>query len=328
MKDAKIVTLSDIARRLNTSVNTVSRALRDCSDIGAETKRRVQKTADEMGYQPNRVASFMRSKISNIIAIFISSLHNPFFSICLNYIFNYLKDRDYYPLIIVNKKGGLLVKDIIDCMQRGTGGILTFIDLERDAVEYCDQNNIPLLLCGLQPQDDRVSAIYSHDESCGKLIARECFSKGCRKPCYINGSKGPLNTKRRYGFECELQTKDISCDNYYFDYTNENASLRDIKKEILQNENDFIFCFNDEIAVSVFRLFEFSGEYVGRIYGVDGIAKYLPYLQRINSVGGNLKEVSERCCHVLLNKMKKGHKRIIREIFPVELIRAEGHSEL
>ena len=60
----KAVTLEDIAERLGTSKNTVSRALRDCTDIGAEMKEKVKQTAAEMGYVPNKIAGFLRLALS------------------------------------------------------------------------------------------------------------------------------------------------------------------------------------------------------------------------------------------------------------------------
>lgn len=47
------VRMKDVARDLNVSVVTVSKALRDQSDISAATKRRVLKRARELNYQPN-----------------------------------------------------------------------------------------------------------------------------------------------------------------------------------------------------------------------------------------------------------------------------------
>ena len=47
--EKKVVTLDDIAERLGTTKNTVSRALRDCDDISAAMKERVRQTAMEMG---------------------------------------------------------------------------------------------------------------------------------------------------------------------------------------------------------------------------------------------------------------------------------------
>lgn len=48
MHSVKVTTLNDIAERLGLSVNTVSRALRDCSDIGDVTKAKVKQAAAEM----------------------------------------------------------------------------------------------------------------------------------------------------------------------------------------------------------------------------------------------------------------------------------------
>ena len=119
MQNVKVTTLSDIAERMGISVNTVSRALRNCSDIGTSTKAAVKKVADEMGYQPNKVASFMRTKKSNIIAVVISSLSNPFFSISLDFVFDYLTKKNNHPLIIVRKEGDLSVEEVVRCMQSG-----------------------------------------------------------------------------------------------------------------------------------------------------------------------------------------------------------------
>ena len=72
------VRLKDIALRLGVSVNTVSHALRDLPDIGADTKERVKKTAFEMGYVANKAASFIRTGKSDVITVSIPSLKIPF----------------------------------------------------------------------------------------------------------------------------------------------------------------------------------------------------------------------------------------------------------
>ena len=102
--EKRIVTLEDIAERLGTSKNTVSRALRDCSDIGAAMKERVKQTAMEMGYVPNRIAGFLRSKRSNIIAVAITSLTNPFFAIYMDHCTDYMGEKGYRPLISIMRE--------------------------------------------------------------------------------------------------------------------------------------------------------------------------------------------------------------------------------
>ena len=57
-------TLQDIADRTGYTVNTVSRALKNKSDISAATREYIRQAADEMGYIRNQMASSLRSGAS------------------------------------------------------------------------------------------------------------------------------------------------------------------------------------------------------------------------------------------------------------------------
>src|SRR4029077_247760 len=62
-------TIGDIARMTGLSKSTVSRALNDSSLISAETKARVQKVAEEQGFEPNAAAQQLSLQRSNVIAL-------------------------------------------------------------------------------------------------------------------------------------------------------------------------------------------------------------------------------------------------------------------
>ncbi len=74
------VTIKDIARELGISPSTVSRALKDHPDISPETKKAVNKLADELHYQPNSIALSLRHRKSNTIGVIIPELVHFFFS--------------------------------------------------------------------------------------------------------------------------------------------------------------------------------------------------------------------------------------------------------
>lgn len=316
--EKRIVTLEDIAERLGTSKNTVSRALRDCSDIGAAMKERVKQTAMEMGYVPNRIAGFLRSKRSNIIAVAITSLTNPFFAICMDHCTDYMGEKGYRPLISI-VRGELDVEDVISCIQNGACGILSFLDVTDEAIDYCEQNKVPLFLCGFKPRCERVCAIYSDAYQCAKLVAQEAVSCGAKRPCYVGCGRGPLSEDRKEGFIATLRSNELSCDIYSFSYYNREQSLEKLKKSIRENENDFIFCFNDEIAASVQGTMESVENFHGEIYGVDRFSEYLPYCRKVKSVGGRLSAIGRRSAQLLIRKIEKYDGKIVREIFPVEL---------
>jgi LacI family transcriptional regulator len=77
-------TIRDVAQRLGLSITTVSRALDGYSDVAEDTRRLVVKTADEMGYVPNRAARQLRRQRTDTIGYIIPSdkpqFADPFFS--------------------------------------------------------------------------------------------------------------------------------------------------------------------------------------------------------------------------------------------------------
>jgi LacI family transcriptional regulator len=73
-------TIHDIARKLNITASTVSRALNDHPRISAETKKAVLRTAQHLNYQPNNVAAALRNGKSNIIGIIVPTIDRTFFS--------------------------------------------------------------------------------------------------------------------------------------------------------------------------------------------------------------------------------------------------------
>lgn len=75
-----MVTTRDIAERLQLAVSTVGRALADDPRISDETKARVRKAAEEMGYVGNRAARMMRGASSNLVGLVIPDIRNSFYA--------------------------------------------------------------------------------------------------------------------------------------------------------------------------------------------------------------------------------------------------------
>jgi len=82
----KRVTLAAVAKETGYTVNTISRALRDCSDIAPATRRHIQDVAGRMGYVRNMAASSLRLGRSNSIAFIAGYVVNPFFGMLFEYV--------------------------------------------------------------------------------------------------------------------------------------------------------------------------------------------------------------------------------------------------
>jgi len=75
-----MVTIKDIAARLNVSASTVGRALADDPRISAGMKKRVAEVAAEIGYVANRAARMMRGASSNLVGLIVPDIRNSFYS--------------------------------------------------------------------------------------------------------------------------------------------------------------------------------------------------------------------------------------------------------
>ena len=71
-----MVSMRDIADRCKVSVATVSKALNHHSDISEETRKRIQKAADEMGYYPNSAARALKTHRSYNIGVLLNDKAN------------------------------------------------------------------------------------------------------------------------------------------------------------------------------------------------------------------------------------------------------------
>src|SRR5690554_8024438 len=106
----KEVTIYDIARDLGISATTVSRALNNHPTVNANTKKKIFKTADEMGYRSNIFASNLRSKRTNNIGVIVHRLNSPFQSSAIAGMEKVANEAGY--IIVISKSLESRKKDI------------------------------------------------------------------------------------------------------------------------------------------------------------------------------------------------------------------------
>ena len=75
-----MITLKYLAKQLNVSVSTVSKALSDSDEIGKDTIEKVKKLAKELNYQPNKVALSLKQSQTKTIGVIIPNILNRFFA--------------------------------------------------------------------------------------------------------------------------------------------------------------------------------------------------------------------------------------------------------
>ena len=115
-----MITLKELARLLNVSVSTVSKALSDSPEIGEATKKRVIELANELNYKPNRVAQQLKSSKTKVIGVVVPSLMNPFFAEVVHGIETTLNKQNYDMTVCISNESLQKEKRSFDLLSSGS----------------------------------------------------------------------------------------------------------------------------------------------------------------------------------------------------------------
>ncbi len=118
-------TLKLIAKELDVSVSTVSKALRDSKEIGEETKKKVKAFAKLYNYKPNNIALSLKNKKTKTLGIIIPEIVHHFFTTVISGIEHYANDKGYN--VIVGLSNESFKKEVINLEMLANGSIDGFI---------------------------------------------------------------------------------------------------------------------------------------------------------------------------------------------------------
>ncbi|MGB3151662.1 MAG: LacI family DNA-binding transcriptional regulator, partial [Maribacter sp.] len=110
------VTIHDIAKELNITAATVSRALNDTGRISENTRKRIKETAARVNYRPNSLASSLRSGKSGSIGVIVPTINRAFFSSVVRGLEEIAKKKGYKVIIAQSNDDFETEVDIIDTM--------------------------------------------------------------------------------------------------------------------------------------------------------------------------------------------------------------------
>jgi len=128
-------TIKDIARALNLSTSTVSRALRGSYEISSETKKLVLEYAEKINYRPNPIALSLKERRSRALGVVVSEIANDYFSQAINGIESIAYNRGYHVIITQSHESAAReTVNVEHLASRGVDGLLVSVSAE--SVDY------------------------------------------------------------------------------------------------------------------------------------------------------------------------------------------------
>ncbi len=257
----KQITIKDIAEKLNISVSTVSRALKDHPDISLKTREAVKELAKLLGYKPNRIALNLKNSKTNTIGLLIPETQHYFFSTIINGIEEVCYEHNYNVMVFQSNESYL--REVLNTqalISNRVDGILASFSKDTHDFSHFRQiieNEIPLVFFDRITKELHADTVSVDDYHGAFQAVSHLIEKGCRKIAIYSAPQHLIIGQNRLrGYKDALEahgihyTNDLvySCDTY-------SDSIK-ISRSILHKKDrpDAIFAVNDISALGAMKI--------------------------------------------------------------------------
>ena len=271
-------TQADIARKLNVTRITVSKALRGHPDISKEMKKRVLNTASELGYIPNLVAQNLSSQRTFTLGVVVPDLENSFFSFATDSIIDAATERSYNVFVTVSRENreneilniqkliGMRVDGLLVCVSQQTTDPSVFRQIQR--------LNIPLVFFDRQYAGQDFPTIAFDDRNGSAKALNEIIREGYTRIAHFAGySTVSVSRERTAGYTHALASNGLTVKPEWiieggFETPDGYNSFMKLYKS--GDLPEIIFTVNDRVALGVYRAIREVGLRIPDDVGVAG----------------------------------------------------------
>lgn len=256
------VTLKQIAKELDVSISTVSKSLKDSSEISEDTRQKVQAFAKLYNYKPNNIALSLKNKKTKTIGIIIPEIVHHFFATVISGVENVANENGYNVIVCLSDES--FDKEVINMEMLANGSIDGFImSLSKETQQKKDFHHISEVINQGMPvvMFDRVT----NDILCDKVIIDDNLSafqavqalidRGLKKIALITTvdyvSVGKLRTE---GYLKALKMNDLAVNEDFIVKIEDIDHADELIDNLIQNQSiDAIFAVNELFAVTAIK---------------------------------------------------------------------------
>ncbi len=252
--------MKDIASDLGVSLMTVSKALRNHSDISEETRRRVLKRARELKYQPNWIARSLATRRTYMAGLVIPDLMHSFFAEVAKGAAGKFEPAGYQMVIADSEEDPKAEeRQITALLARNVDGLIIATTQRNGRAKLFQSlraRKIPYVLIDRLPAGAQAHYVGGRDEDIGALATEHLISQGCRRIAHLRGPGIPTGTGRLRGYRRALARHALTAPREYVRWAqcNDAAGYQAMNELLrLRPLPDGVFCYNDPVAAGAIR---------------------------------------------------------------------------
>ncbi|MDB5090482.1 MAG: LacI family DNA-binding transcriptional regulator [Mucilaginibacter sp.] len=259
------ITIRDIAKELNLSVSTVSKALRDSHEISENTKKIVNAYAEEHNFRPNPIAQSLKQGHSKSIGIVVSTIENQFFSQVINGIESVAYSAGFNVIITqTHESFDLEVKNVGHLMHRSIDGLLISLSTETKNIEHLQKphrQGLPIVFFDRVSDEIETHKVIADNFKGGYDATHHLIESGYTRIAHITSPPNISITRERLaGYNKALEEAGISIPDYYIKHCShggrDESEIESALNELLSLEDkpEAIFTTSDRITTTTLFL--------------------------------------------------------------------------
>lgn len=326
------VTLKQIARELDVSISTVSKALRNSIEISEDTRQKVQAFAKLYNYRPNNIALSLKNKKTKTIGIIIPEIVHHFFATVISGIEQVANENGYNVIVCLSNES--FDKEVINMEMLANGSIDGFImslsketQLKKDFHHITEVINqgMPVVMFDRITNDVLCDKVIIDDQQAAYDAVDFLISKGFKNIALVTTvdyvSVGKLRTE---GYLNALRVHGIPVnENMIVKIEDIENSASKIEKLFEENKPDAIFAVNELFAVTSIKLATKRGlkvpDDISVIGFTDGIISEFS-TPSITTVSQNGIKMGGAAAKMLIDRLEMEEEEEENEQYKTELI--------
>ncbi|MBN9384458.1 MAG: LacI family DNA-binding transcriptional regulator [Chitinophagaceae bacterium] len=259
------ITIKDIAKALNLSVSTVSKALRGSHEISGETKQAVLNYARENNYKPNPIAQSLKRGQSKSIGIIVCNIDNNFFSQVINGIESVARHKGYNVIITQSRES--YEKEVANSehlSSRSVDGLIISLAAETRQVDHLiklHRKGLPIVLFDRITDEIPTHRVIANNYKGAYEATRHLLEQGCRRIAHIASSDNLSITRERLeGYKQALKDAGHKSDERYIKFCPHSGMIREETQQALNEllqlteRPDAIFTASDRLSTTTLSL--------------------------------------------------------------------------
>ncbi|WP_405398689.1 LacI family DNA-binding transcriptional regulator [Maribacter sp. Asnod2-G09] len=313
----KYITIKDVAKKLNLSTSSISRAFNDKYDIKKETKELILKTAKEMGYFPNPIAQRLSQKKTFNIGIIVPEFINEHYAEIALGIQEILMISGYQVILMQSDENSEVeLKNVIMLTRNMVDGLIIAPTSSKGSnMDYYMKlidNGYPIVFVSRAEKSLEASKVLFNNEKWSYFATEHLILQNYKKIYYICGPKGQeVSEDRINGFKKAMSKYKFPKENYKILeaglMTNDGIEAA---QDLIYNQDipDAIFCFNDRVAMGVIKALQGNGYKIPEDIAIMSFTETRMaelVTPKLSSVKQPTSEMGRKAGELLLNLMSK-----------------------